>query len=97
MFTRIISIIIGLWLMASPDILTMNSVTSNNNHIAGPLVITFSVISLWDINRNVIKANIILGIWLIVACCGCVGRIWLTRASMTAESNEPNYSSLTCL
>jgi hypothetical protein len=67
MFTRIISILIGLWLMASPHILTMNTVTSDNNHIVGPLVITFSVISLWDINRNVIKANIILGIWLIVA------------------------------
>jgi hypothetical protein len=67
MFTRIINIIIGLWLMISPAVLSMNPATSDNNHVIGPLVITFSIISLWDINRNVIKANVILGAWLIIA------------------------------
>lgn len=53
--------------MISPEILKMNQVTSNNNHIVGPLIITFAVISLWDINRSVIRANIVLGSWLLIA------------------------------
>ena len=57
----------GLWLMVSPGIFKMNQITSDNNHIIGPLVVTFSIISLWDINRNVIKANIVLGAWLLIA------------------------------
>lgn len=67
MATRIINIFFGLWLMISPAILKMNQTTSDNNHIVGPLVITFSVISLWNINRNVVRANIVLGAWLLVA------------------------------
>ena len=67
MWSGIINIILGLWLMISPEILKMNQTTSDNNHIVGPLVITFSIISLWDINRNVIRANVIPGAWLLAA------------------------------
>lgn len=67
MIAAITSCIAGLWLMISPAIFTMNESTSNNNHIIGPLVITFSVISFWSINRNAIKANIILGAWLLIS------------------------------
>lgn len=67
MWTRITTIVLGLWLMISPSIFQMNELTSNNNYIIGPLVITFSVISLWDINRKIITANIPLGAWLLIA------------------------------
>lgn len=67
MWAAIVNIIIGFWLMASPVLLHMNQTTSDNNHVVGPLVITFSVISLWQINRKVVKANIVLGIWLLIA------------------------------
>lgn len=67
MWTGIINIFLGLWLMVSPSIFKMNELTANNNYIVGPLVITFSVISLWDINRKAIKVNILLGIWLLAA------------------------------
>lgn len=67
MGAAIINGLLGLWLMVSPAVLDMNTTTSDNNHIVGPLAITFSVISLWKINKNVIKANIILGVWLLLA------------------------------
>jgi hypothetical protein len=67
MWSAIINTIVGLWLIVSPSVFDMNKTTSNNNYIIGPLVITFSVISLWDINRNAIKANIVLGLWLLIA------------------------------
>ena len=67
MWNAIINIVLGIWLIISPSFFEMNKITSNNNYIIGPLVITFSAISLWKINRNAIKANILLGLWLLIA------------------------------
>lgn len=67
MLIGIVNIVLGLWLMVSPAVFGMNRITSNINHIVGPLVITFSIISLWEINRNAIKVNILLGLWLLIA------------------------------
>lgn len=64
MWAQIVNILIGLGLMVTPAILKFDRVASDNNHIAGPLVITFAVISLWEINRNVRLFNIITGCWL---------------------------------
>ena len=67
MWKGILNAFLGLWLMMSPSLFEMNEFTSNNNYIVGPLVITLSVISLWDINRKVIRANIPLAVWLLAA------------------------------
>lgn len=67
MWKAIVNVLLGLWLMMSPSLFKMNELTSNNNYIIGPLVITFSVISFWDINRKVIRANILLGVWILAA------------------------------
>ena len=67
MWSAIINIVLGIWLIISPSIFEMNKFTSDNNYVIGPLVITFSVISLWKINRNAVKANILLGLWLLIA------------------------------
>jgi hypothetical protein len=67
MWAAITNIFLGFWLMLSPSLLNMNATTADNNHIIGPLVITFSVVSLWDINRKAIRANIVLGAWLLTA------------------------------
>jgi len=88
-------------LMISPAIFTMNESTSNNNHIVGPLVITFSVISFWSINRNAIKANIVLGAWLLISLVvlnfayalqllsnGSCGVLLILLASIKRESEE---------
>lgn len=67
MWAQIVNIIIGLALMVTPAILKFNKVAANNNHIVGPLVITFAVISFWEINRNVRLFNIVTGCWLILS------------------------------
>ena len=43
----------------------MNRTTSDNNYVIGPLLIAISITSLWKINRNVNKLNLVLGTWLI--------------------------------
>ena len=53
--------------MILPAVLDMSETTANNNYIVGPLAITFSVISLWEINRNALKLNMLLGIWLLLS------------------------------
>jgi hypothetical protein len=67
MWAAIMNILLGLWLMMAPTVFDMNQTTSYNNYITGPLVITFSIISLWEINKKVIRANVLIGIWLLVA------------------------------
>ena len=53
--------------MVVPSIFTFTKVAADDNHIVGPLVVTFAVISLWEINRNVRLFNIITGLWLVLS------------------------------
>lgn len=67
MVARILNIILGLAVMVAPALFDYNQALANNNHIVGPLIITFAVIALWDINRQVRLANVVTGGWLIIA------------------------------
>lgn len=67
MWAQAINMVLGIWVMASPAVLHYNQTVSNNNHIVGPLIITFAVVALWDINRNVRFVNVLLGVWLIAS------------------------------
>jgi hypothetical protein len=67
MWTQIVNMLIALWLIISVHVFGMNQTSADNNYIVGPLVISFSIISLWKINRNAIKINILPGAWLLVA------------------------------
>lgn len=67
MWAAVLNILMGAWLMISPAVFDMKNGPADNNHIIGPLVITFSVISLWDINKKAGKVNILLGAWLLAA------------------------------
>lgn len=67
MWSAIVHIIIGLWLMAMPGVLGAGGSFADSNHIAGPLVVTIGIIALWDINKYSIKVNIIAAAWIIVA------------------------------
>jgi len=67
MWMQVMNILVGLWIMISPVIFYADKVAANNEHITGPLIITFAVIALWEINRNVRLINILTGSWLIVS------------------------------
>ena len=67
MWTAIVNILLGLWLMISPHLLQFEKAASDNNYIVGPLVLTFSMIALWELNRSILFLNIALGIWLLVS------------------------------
>lgn len=67
MGAAVLSIVVGLWLMVSPAFLHMSQQAANNNHMTGPLAVTFAVVSLWEINRNVIRVNLLVGAWVLVS------------------------------
>lgn len=67
MWAPIINILLGLWLMFSPALLQFEKAASNNNYIVGPLVLTFAIITLWELNRSARYFNIVAGVWLVVS------------------------------
>lgn len=67
MWSAIVHIITGLWLMAMPGVLGAGGSFADSNHIAGPMIVTIGIIALWDINKYSIKVNIIAAAWIIGA------------------------------
>ncbi|WP_018614487.1 SPW repeat domain-containing protein [Segetibacter koreensis] len=65
MWAQIVNILIGIGIMVAPAMCNFNKIAADNNHIVGPLVLTFAIISLWEINRNVRRFNIVTGAWLV--------------------------------
>ena len=48
-------------------LLHLEKAASDNNYIVGPLVLTFAIIALWEVNRSVRSFNMLLGIWLVIS------------------------------
>jgi len=67
MWTAIVHVITGLWLMAMPDVLGSGGRLADSNHIAGPVIVTFGLIAIWDINKCFLKVNFLVSAWLIFA------------------------------
>lgn len=64
---RIINIILGLWLMIAPGLFGWSKAVADNDHIIGPVIITFSFTAMWEATRGMRKWNIPLGLWLLLA------------------------------
>lgn len=68
MWAHLLSALVGLWLMASPDLVeAFTDTASANNRIIGPLIVAFGVVALWEETRSARFANTALGIWLLAA------------------------------
>ncbi|GAB2777128.1 SPW repeat domain-containing protein [Salinimicrobium soli] len=67
MWAQIINTIIGLWVMIAPGVLGYGSAASDNGHIVGPIIVTFSITAIWEATRGMRKANYPFAIWLLIA------------------------------
>lgn len=69
MWAQIINAALGIWLMVSAAILGYNDVKiiTDNEHIVGPVVASFAIISWWEATRVTRLYNIPLGLWLLLA------------------------------
>jgi hypothetical protein len=61
-----LSVILGIWLMASPALLHIQSSLAICNYVAGPMIAAISVIAFAEVFRIVRYGNILLGAALIV-------------------------------
>lgn len=66
MGAQMINALIGLIIIISPGILEFTKTEANMNHILGPIIFTFALISWWECNRNVRLFNIVTGACLIL-------------------------------
>ena len=66
-WAQIINALLGLWLMASPEMFGYSGTGRINHVIVGPIIATFATIALWEVTRAVGKANVALGAWLVIA------------------------------
>lgn len=67
MWAQIINAVLGIWLMIAPAILGAGKTIADNDHIVGPIIISFAVISWWEATRVVRLFNVPLGAWLLLA------------------------------
>jgi hypothetical protein len=67
MLTRILSTIAGIWLMVAPSVLSVGEIAANNDHITGPVIASFAIIAFSQCTAAVLKFNLPLGIWLLLA------------------------------
>ncbi|HJU06758.1 MAG TPA: hypothetical protein VJ692_16535 [Nitrospiraceae bacterium] len=82
MFAQLINILLGVWLMAAPDMIGYGDAARTNDHIAGPLIVSFAMIAISEVTRPVRWLNVALGFWLVVApmLLGYWGRIGVHSA-----------------
>jgi hypothetical protein len=67
MWAQIFNIILGIWLMAAPQLLDYHGTAADNDHIIGPVVTSFAIIALSGCTTAVGKYNVLLGAWLVFA------------------------------
>lgn len=67
MWAQAINVLLGLWIMIAPGLFQWGPAATDNGHIIGPVIITFSFTSLWEVTRGVRKANYPLALWLLLA------------------------------
>jgi hypothetical protein len=63
----VISVILGIWLMASPSALIFQGGLAISNYIEGPMIVAFSVIAFAEVFRSIRYLNILFGLVLILA------------------------------
>jgi len=61
----LLSVLLGLWLMVSPAVFSMPKDLATSNYILGPLILSFSFISLAEVFRGIRFVNILFGAGLL--------------------------------
>lgn len=67
MWPRIVSALLGIWLMVAPSVLHYDGHASISDRIAGPLIAATAIIAIWEITRPLRWLGIPFGLWLLLA------------------------------
>jgi len=67
MWPRVLSALLGIWLMVAPSLLHYDGHASISDRIVGPLIAATAIIAIWEITRPLRWLGIPFGLWLIFA------------------------------
>jgi riboflavin transporter FmnP len=67
MWTQFINTTAGLYIMVIPYLFGYDKELSTHNYITGPLIATFAITAIWEVNRNACWLNIPVAAWLIIS------------------------------
>jgi len=67
MWPHFLCMAIGVWLMAAPQVLAYGGAAETNDHILGPLIVTFSCSAAFQSVRGLRWVSALLGAWLLIA------------------------------
>lgn len=67
MWASALTILLGIWLAASPDIMGYGGHARVSNQLVGVWMATFGTIAISECMRSVRWVNLLLGVWLVVA------------------------------
>lgn len=78
----LLSIPLGVWLMFAPSVLGLLHPASDSNYIVGPLLVTFSIISMSETARSLRFVNFLLALFLFSA------PFWVAGFSSSGMTNN---------
>jgi hypothetical protein len=67
MWAQVLNTLLGVWLMAAPDVLGYRGAAGLNDRILGPIAAGAAIIALWECTRALRRINLPIGLWLLVA------------------------------
>ena len=67
MWARVLQMLLGVALMAAPDVLSYSGPSATSDRIVGPLIVTFAAIAVGESTRPVRWWVAPLGVWLVIA------------------------------
>jgi hypothetical protein len=67
MWAQLVTVALGIWLMAAPAVLAFMGAARTNHQVVGPIIATFAWIAATECTRGLRRANLPLGAWLVVA------------------------------
>lgn len=67
MWAHLLTVLAGIWLMASPAVLDYADPARANDRIIGPIVASMATIAIWEHTRPLRWVNVVLGAWLLIA------------------------------
>jgi hypothetical protein len=67
MIARIINLLLGVWLSASPAVLGYADPARTHDWVIGPVIASIACVAIWQVTRPLRWANLLLGIWLLAA------------------------------
>ena len=67
MRAQLAATLLGLWLYASPSVLSLSEPARTHSFIVGPIVLSFAFVAAWEVTRQIRRVNILIGLWMLVA------------------------------